>query len=630
MIDLTLPMKPLSFNYLVNLGRASIPTTAPGWTDHNVSDPGIMLMELLAWIAEAQMYSLARMRKDERRAFAHMLAVEPRGPMPAQGLLWPLVGSDTAFPAGLVILSGAAATAARADIPTFFTSNTLQLTPAKLIGVVSRYANGVSHDWTRVNAQPSATFEPFGDASDAGVRLVLTFELSSSASPTADAPLSLGVEVLNASLSPSAKKGGQKLSITLSDANGERPLEILDTTSGLLESGVLLLDTGRISPAAGRFQLIVQSTTGGFERPPRFRRIAINVLPIQQLETVPEEEPTFGQGLPNQQYRLRQSGLVFTAKRKDAVTVTTLENGTSVSWKETENLQLSGPNDSHFELDTDQGILTFGNGLNGRLAPLGADLQVKYTVCAGVKGNIQPGAQWKVEGTAGKFENPEITVGGLDATTLDDLRDNARVQVDSVRPLVTAADVETAAKSFTDLGVTRAVELPYDARQPTGYRVLVVAGPQDDPSAPVLRESTEFLNAVRERILPRLPLGQRLQLIGPSYVQIGIKATLTAARNTDPNVVRKNAMAALQQRLATVTADGFDQWPLGRPVSVKSVQGWLRQVEGVAQVVSVELHVTGNAQLQSVVRLKPRELPSLQISEADLTVLRPAVGAANE
>jgi hypothetical protein len=202
------------------------------------------------------------------------------------------------------------------------------------------------------------------------------------------------------------------------------------------------------------------------------------------------------------------------------------------------------------------------------------------------------------------------------------------VQVNSVRPLVTAEDVEGAAKSFTDLCVTRAIELPYDPTQPLGDRVLVVTGPQDDPTAPILQESPEFLKAVRARIVPQLPVGQRLQVIGPSYVQIQITATLTSTRNTDPNIVRTNAVAELQAQLATVTANGLNQWPLGRPVSVKSVQGWLRMVEGVALVQRVDLRVLGNPQSQTVVKLTPRQLPSLQISEADITVVRPTAGSA--
>src|SRR3954447_25832183 len=32
--------------------QAMIPTLAPTWTDHNPSDPGITLIELLAWLTE--------------------------------------------------------------------------------------------------------------------------------------------------------------------------------------------------------------------------------------------------------------------------------------------------------------------------------------------------------------------------------------------------------------------------------------------------------------------------------------------------------------------------------------------------------------------------------------------------
>ncbi len=65
----------------MDLGRSMIPTLAPNWTDQNIHDPGIMLMELVAWIAEAQMYSMDRLRRDERAAYAGLLGVEPRGPL---------------------------------------------------------------------------------------------------------------------------------------------------------------------------------------------------------------------------------------------------------------------------------------------------------------------------------------------------------------------------------------------------------------------------------------------------------------------------------------------------------------------------------------------------------------------
>src|SRR5262245_35626269 len=89
-------MKPLApdlfarrFDDLVELGRSRLPSLAPGWTDYNAHDPGITLMELLAWVAEAQLYGLSRMRSDERAAYAALFGVLPAGTRPARGLLWP-------------------------------------------------------------------------------------------------------------------------------------------------------------------------------------------------------------------------------------------------------------------------------------------------------------------------------------------------------------------------------------------------------------------------------------------------------------------------------------------------------------------------------------------------------------
>ena len=50
------------FGDLMEIGRARLPRLAPAWTDHNAHDPGITLMELLAWVAEAQLYSTRRAR----------------------------------------------------------------------------------------------------------------------------------------------------------------------------------------------------------------------------------------------------------------------------------------------------------------------------------------------------------------------------------------------------------------------------------------------------------------------------------------------------------------------------------------------------------------------------------------
>ena len=61
-----MPVKPLNlddrtFADLLAEVQSLIPRLAPGWTDHNVSDPGIMVLELFAWLTEAHVTPLARL-----------------------------------------------------------------------------------------------------------------------------------------------------------------------------------------------------------------------------------------------------------------------------------------------------------------------------------------------------------------------------------------------------------------------------------------------------------------------------------------------------------------------------------------------------------------------------------------
>jgi hypothetical protein len=48
------------FQHLVEELRTHTTRYAPGWTDHNLSDPGITLLELLAWLSETVLYRLNR------------------------------------------------------------------------------------------------------------------------------------------------------------------------------------------------------------------------------------------------------------------------------------------------------------------------------------------------------------------------------------------------------------------------------------------------------------------------------------------------------------------------------------------------------------------------------------------
>ena len=60
--------------------RAASARCAPQWTDHNASDPGITLLELVAWLAEQNIYRFDRASDEALRAFVRLVGIEPRPP----------------------------------------------------------------------------------------------------------------------------------------------------------------------------------------------------------------------------------------------------------------------------------------------------------------------------------------------------------------------------------------------------------------------------------------------------------------------------------------------------------------------------------------------------------------------
>jgi hypothetical protein len=74
-----------SFDELVREGGSLIPAYAPQWTNHNPSDPGITLLELLAYFSEILAYRALRITPDAKLHFLRLL--EGRVASPSDALI---------------------------------------------------------------------------------------------------------------------------------------------------------------------------------------------------------------------------------------------------------------------------------------------------------------------------------------------------------------------------------------------------------------------------------------------------------------------------------------------------------------------------------------------------------------
>jgi predicted phage baseplate assembly protein len=81
---------PRTFQDLVDEAKRRIPLYCPEWTDHNVSDPGVMLIELFAWMTDILLYRLNDVPERDFLKFLELIGARPRPAVPATAelLFW--------------------------------------------------------------------------------------------------------------------------------------------------------------------------------------------------------------------------------------------------------------------------------------------------------------------------------------------------------------------------------------------------------------------------------------------------------------------------------------------------------------------------------------------------------------
>ncbi len=68
-----------SFDEIVAEAKGRLPWLCPVWTDHNAHDPGITILELMAWYKEMQQYQMDQMTPAIQRKLLALTGVEPLG-----------------------------------------------------------------------------------------------------------------------------------------------------------------------------------------------------------------------------------------------------------------------------------------------------------------------------------------------------------------------------------------------------------------------------------------------------------------------------------------------------------------------------------------------------------------------
>jgi predicted phage baseplate assembly protein len=618
---MTLPLENLddkSFEDLVSDAVARIRVYAPEWTDYNKTDPGITLIELLAWIAEMQIYRLNRVSERSRLKFLKLLGIN--GIRPARAATVELNFTMQSSPATTSSIRIPAFTQLAASDPAtgediiFETDRDLNLVNIGLDAILTIPKGGSIIDNTDANSGENVSYSAFGIDPVMGDALYLGLDLSPKGQELAvsfylfqDLPQfdrCAADSHSSASLVWEYYTGGDwKNDISWKALARKNALEnndwevVLDETCDLTMSGIVWvrIEENIASTLIGGYDLFwlrIRIDMPGYFIPPVIKSLLLNVISGTQKATFKDRFSSTG--LPGFKIILGHTPIVEGSLKLGIF-------GESSAWTEVKDLDASRPGDRHYILDLQTGIISFGDGINGRIPSEGGDnIIVTFSSGGGIRGNVAPGTIKKVldNGLAAKVQvtNRRAAVGGEDPGTIEEAILRARRELRSTYRAVTPEDYEFIAKNTPGLNVARVKAMPfYHPSIPWDVpdTVTLVVVPSSSKPMPV--PSREFLRAVYRYVDKHRTMGTELFVIGPVYITVTVKATVIMAPLYRSETAVKSVLERLNSFFSPINGGGPDKegWPFGRPIYISELYALLDQITGVDYIKKLTLIADG-------------------------------------
>lgn len=613
-----------SFQDLVDEAKRLIPRFCPDWTDHNVSDPGVALIELFAWMTESMIYRLNQVPEKTHITFLDMVGVRL---LPAQAAVTDLTFLLSApQPSPVRIPRGTEVATIRTpdwEAVTFSTTDTLELEPANLMSLLTspdgqRYTErrdrligeGLAFDAFEREPKPgNAWYLGFaGNLSRHLIRIRLQADQGTGPNPE-DTPL--------------------VWETWLGEDLGWQAVEIeTDTSKGLLRGGVVevhfpaglagatlgdkrarsWLRARILPPRAGQYP---------YDLTPRILGVAAETIggtaPARHAERIRGESIGFSDGKPSQSLALSRAPIL---PRRDGEFLEVSDgNGGWIPWEERPNFADSLPDDRHYTLDEATGEIRIGPEVrtpdgtrrqHGAIPPEGTPIRFSnYHTGGGTAGNLGPHRLVVLKSSlsyVASVANRAPATGGADVESLDHAKMRAGSFLRTRDRAVTSADYESLAQqASTAVARARCLD-PSDFPSGTGRNapkpgtVIVailpsLANPERALEPEELKPPAELIETVRAFLDERRLITTVLDVRPARVLRVAVRASVDSLIPGQTEHVRTQVEQALYRLLNPVIGgpDGRGGWPFGRDLTIYDVHAAIQRVPGIELGADVRL-----------------------------------------
>ncbi|MEH2198742.1 putative baseplate assembly protein [Nostoc sp.] len=383
-----------AFDDLVQECIMRIPRYCPEWTDHNLSDPGITLIELFAWLTDQMLLRFNQVPRKNYVAFLELLGIRLQPPAPARTELTFYLSA--ALPEAYTIPAGLEASTIRTEtteaitfstdaaliignprIQHFLTAQTTEDIPQSLRERVTtswtRQSNGF---WTG-NEQPIFEEEPqpgncfylainSDDPLDANV-LEIIFQ-GAAATPA-------GINPNQPPRKWEAWDGENWQAVLLQESDdktrGFSFYEMAQQGGNPSQGAEVRLHLPQVWPVANftsyrgrwlRCSFISKENESGYNRPPRIIGLAARsiggTVRASHSTLILDERLGISDGTPGQSFQLQTAPIL--ERRENEYILVTPSGGLPQQWTEVRDFADSGPHNFHYTIDSITGTIQFG------------------------------------------------------------------------------------------------------------------------------------------------------------------------------------------------------------------------------------------------------------------------------
>lgn len=611
-----------TFQDLLREARAKIPQYCPEWTDHNLSDPGITIIELFAWMIEVLLYRLNKVPDKNYIKFMELIGIVLAPPKPARADV--IFRLSAPRPESITIPRGTEVATVRTETReaiTFTSDEDLTITPPVLAYAMTTQDDSTFKDCMQALSMPGQYAFVFEDVPKPGNALYLGYSEELSAQILA---LSIESTIEGIGVDPH----DPPLAWEFWDREYQKwsPLRVeKDTTGGLNTKGQIVLHVPRglvMNKVNGQSAWWIRCRAvrpregqRPYRKSPKVSSIISQSIGgtavVSHSAKITGEMLGRSDGSPGQKFSL-QNVPILPRGLGETLEVEGNIPGEYEQWQEVSDFSLSGPDDKHFTVDNLSGEIQFGPTIRessgelrqyGIFPPKGRRLRFSYYRCGGgVMGNVGPGTITVLKSSipyVASVTNIEAARGGTEPESIEHAKMRAPKVIKAWTRAVTADDFEFLAMQASPQVARARCIAPSTQGQgqdmsPGVVRlILVPAVPRVD--GPISREELELTQQGREEILTyideRRLLGTRLEIVSPEYIPVSVEVKIKGKPGTDFEQVAKDTETMLYRYINPVYGGSEGNgWPFGHDISIPEIYAAIYSMGNFTHIEELRLY----------------------------------------